>query len=171
MLDRQDIQQIGTLLDDKLEENNKKLVGKDELRSILEENNEKLVTQESLKSILEDNNEKLVDRIAIEVGSVIEQNVTPTLDGMNERLERMDGRLTGVEDRLTRVETQMVTKSFLTNQLGDLKEEVVGKMRIQDTKVNSIIDSLEENAVLDKPAIKSLRAIEVFPAPPAPLVS
>jgi len=115
MLDQQDIQQIGSLLDKKLEENNEKLVG----------------------------------RIAIEVGSVIEQNVTPMLDDMNERLGR--------------VESQIVTKSFLTDQLGGLREEMVGKMRKQDTKVNSIIDSLEEKAVLDKPAIKSLRAIKVFP--------
>ena len=176
MLDKQDIQQIGALLDEKLEEkletqlDKRKLVSEESLKSILAENNKKLVTKDELKTILEENNEKLVDRIAVEVGNVIEQNVTPTLDSLDERVTRIDERLmrvegqaTGMDERLMRVETQMVTKSFLADQLGVLKEDTVGKVRKEDGKVNAVIHALEEQDVLNQSAIRKLRAIEVFP--------
>ncbi len=134
MLDQQDIKKIGALLED---------------------NNKKLVTKDELETILDKNNERLVGRIAIEVGTIIEHNVTPVLDELSERL--------------TRVEAQMVTKSFLTDQLGNLKEDIAGKIRKQDEKMNLLIELLARKSVLSRQDMDALRSIEVFPAPSNPL--
>ena len=67
------------------------------------------------------------------------------------------------------METLMVTKPYLDDKIGDLKEDIVGKMRKEDEKVNFLIELLVRKAVLSKQDMAALRAIEVFPASPSPL--
>ena len=53
-------------------------------------------------------------QIGEEMGKVIEQNVTPALDSLNQRIER--------------IEAEMVTKSYLDDKLADIRGEFIARL-------------------------------------------
>ena len=71
-----------------------------------------------------------------------------------------------VDKRFDKIEADMVTKSYLDNKLADLEGSVIVRQRKEDQKVNLLIDLLQRKSVLEASDVRSLREIEVFPAPP-----
>ena len=110
--------------------------------------------------------ERVIPRIGVEVGKVIEENVTPALDRLETRLDGVETRLEGVETRLARVEATMVTKAYLDDKLADLEGSVIIRQRKEDQKMNRLIDILHEKAVPADSDVASLQEIEVFPSSP-----
>lgn len=94
--------------------------------------------------------------IGVELGKVIEQNVTPGLDSLHNRLDKVD-------NRLDKIESQMVTKSYLDDKLADLEGTVVVRQRKEDQKVNLLIDLLRRKSVLEKADVDQLQEFQVFP--------
>lgn len=88
-------------------------------------------------------------KIGEELGKVIEQNITPALDGLDKRLAW--------------VESNMVTKDDLSKGLADLKGNIVLKLRDEDKKVNLLIKLLQERNLLKEEDVQILKQIEVFP--------
>ncbi len=67
--------------------------------------------------------EQDIRRIGIEMGHVIEDNLNPRFDAIEQRLDGVERRLTAVEQRLTGVEATTVTKDYLDDKLADLRSE------------------------------------------------
>jgi len=108
MLENKDLEKIGKVVEGKIEENNKKLMGR--IGGVI-------------KNEIEENNKKLRK----EFGEVIEENIMPVLDSMNKRIDSID-------KRLTTVEATMVTKSYLDDKLADLEGSVIVRQRKEDKK-------------------------------------
>jgi uncharacterized protein YydD (DUF2326 family) len=90
-----------------------------------------------------------IKEIGIELGKVIEQNITPTLDELHREL--------------TEVKGQMVTKSYLDDKLAELEGAVIVRQRKEDQKVNLLIELLRNKSVLQETDVKQLQDIQVFP--------
>jgi hypothetical protein len=71
-----------------------------------------------IRTLLTENNVVLRDGILADVGEMIEQNVLPRFDEMNERFDRLEGRT-------DRIESTMVTKDYLDEKLGKLRGEFI----------------------------------------------
>ncbi len=87
---------------------------------------------------------KDLQKIGEELGKVIEQNVTPTLDAMDGRMGSFEGRMGSLEKKVDHVEAEMVTKSYLDDKLADLEGSLHAKLRKEDVKVNPLIDILQK---------------------------
>lgn len=68
---------------------------------------------------------------------------------------------------VNRIESQMVTKSYLDEKLGNFKGDMVALIRKEDNKTDRIVEELERHQVLPPASIQSIRDLHVFPAPPA----
>ena len=105
-----------------------------------------MLTQEDLKNI------------GVEVGRVVEQNVTPALERMatKEDLEHVKGDLEHVKN-------QMVTKDYFDDKLSDLKGDLVILMRKEDVKLLRLVELLKEKSILNETEVKDLLSMEPFP--------
>lgn len=110
-------------------------------------------------------NQDDIKEIGLELGKVIEHNVTPQFQGINERLDKVEGRLDKVEGRLGKVESQMVTKTYLDDKLADLEGNLIVRQRKEDQKVNRLIEMLQNKKVLEETEVKQLHEFQIFPAP------
>ncbi len=106
-----------------------------------------------------------IKEIGLELGKVIEHNITPQFQGVNERLDKVENRLDKVESRLNGVESQMVTKTYLDDKPADLEGSVISRQRKEDRKVNLLIQILENKKVLQETDVKQLHEFQIFPAP------
>ena len=94
-----------------------------------------------------------IKKIGVEVGKVIEHNITPAIDGLRQH----------VDARLGKVESQMVTKSYLDDKMAELEGGVIVRQRKEDKKVNLLIELLQSKSVLAETDVKQLKEIQVFP--------
>ena len=101
-----------------------------------------------------------IKKIGVEVGKVIEHNITPAIDGLR---QHVDARLDKVDARLGKVESQMVTKSYLDDKMAELEGGVIVRQRKEDKKVNLLIELLQSKSVLAETDVKQLKEIQVFP--------
>lgn len=92
---------------------------------------------------------KDLQQIGEELGKVIEQNVTPTLDDLDRRVAK--------------IEAEMVTKSYLDDKLADLEGGMVGRLRKEDAKVNRLVEMLQMKKVLTEEEVKQLAEFQIFP--------
>lgn len=83
-----------------------------------------------------------ISQIGIELGKVIEQNITPVLDEMR---------------------SQMVTRSYLDDKLAELEGTATVRQRKEDQKLNLLIDLLHRKALLQDNEVAELQEIQVFP--------
>jgi len=83
-----------------------------------------------------------ISQIGVELGRVIEQNITPMLEEMR---------------------SQMVTRSYLDDKLAELEGTTVVRQRKEDQKLNLLIDLLHSKAVLYDAEVAELQEIQVFP--------
>lgn len=114
-----------------------------------------MLTQEDLKNI------------GVELGKVIEQNITPTLEQMatKEDLKKMGTKedLSSLQKQVDHIENQMVTKSYLDEKLLDLRGDLTILMRKEDTKVLRLVECLKEKNVLNESEVQDILAMEPFP--------
>src|SRR3989338_7568917 len=75
-------------------------------------------------------------RVIEAVGEMVEQNITPALDKIHERLDTIEGQITTIK-------ADMVTKSYLDDKLADHSGEVVLREKKLDQKVNLVVDALD----------------------------
>ena len=101
-----------------------------------------------------------IKKIGVEVGKVIEHNITPAIDGLR---QHVDARLDKVDARLGKVGSQMVTKSYLDDKMAELEGGVIVRQRKEDKKVNLLIELLQSKSVLAETDVKQLKEIQVFP--------
>jgi hypothetical protein len=90
-----------------------------------------------------------IKEIGIELGKVIEHNITPALDELHREL--------------TGVRSQMITKPYLDDKLDELEGTVIIRQRKEDHKVNLLIELLHNKSVLQETDVKQLQDIQVFP--------
>ena len=67
------------------------------------------------------------------------------------------------KQEIGKVTNTMVTKSFFTDGIADLKGDLVVKLRKEDSKVNLLADILQDKKVIQEKDVKRLKEIEVFP--------
>lgn len=103
-----------------------------------------------------------IKKIGEEVGKVIEDNITPALDKIHERLDKMEGSMTD----LRKTVANLPDKAYLDEKIANFSGEVVVREKKQEQKVNLLIDALDEQHVLRPDTIKTIKAIQVFPPPP-----
>jgi predicted RNase H-like nuclease (RuvC/YqgF family) len=113
---------------------------------------------------------KDLKKIGEELGKVIEQNVTPTLDSLDQRVGHLDQRVGHLDQRVGNLErevgqirAEMVTKSYLDDKLADLEGGVMARLRKEDTKVNRLVDMLKNKRVLTEQEVSQLAELQVFP--------
>lgn len=111
--------------------------------------------------------EQDIKRIGVEVASVIEHNINPQFEGVYSRLDKIEGRLDGVEDRLgkveTRLDTEMVTKTYLDEKMGNLESKLLSQDRQSEKKIDALIDALVERRGLKPSDAERLEQVRVFP--------
>lgn len=100
--------------------------------------------------------EKDLQKIGEELGKVIEQNVTPALDHLDQRVGKL-------EHEVGQMRAEMVTKSYLDDKLAELEGGLIAKLRKEDTKLNHLVDMLKQKKVLTEQDAKQLAEIQVFP--------
>ena len=91
-------------------------------------------------------------KIGEEVGKVIEQNITPVLNGFDKRLIKIESNM-----------TTLATKDDLSRGVASIKGDLTLKLRDEDKKVNLLIKLLQERNLLKEEDVQLLRQIEVFP--------
>ncbi len=96
---------------------------------------------------------------------VWERNLKPAFDEVNHRFDKVENRLDKVENHLVNVEVQMVTKSYLDDKIGDLRGDLVVKLRKEDEKLNRLCEILKRKQVLDDADINQLSEFQIFPKP------
>ena len=164
MLTKDDLKQIGEVMDDKFFSFDKKVDEKfvtfdkkvddkffsfdkkvDDKFSLFDGKvDEKLVTFE----------DRLVGRIVGDVGEVFEQNFMPAMEMM------VDEKL---EAGLAPIKAAMVTKSYLDDKLADLKGDLIGHDRKLERKTDMLVGALVEHRALTASDVERLEASRVFP--------
>lgn len=104
-----------------------------------------------------------MQQIREELAKVIEDNINPQFEGINEKFIRVDKQFEGVNQRLTRVEATMVTKSYLDDKLADLGGDLVTKLRKEDAKLNRLVEIMKRKKVLTIDDTNELDEFQVFP--------
>mgnify|MGYP001559101059 CR=1 FL=1 len=115
-----------------------------------------------------------IKKIGEEVGKVIEQNVTPAIDGVHGQIDGLRAQIDGIHRQINEIygqidviRGQMVTKEYLDDKLdeklADLRGDLVVLMRKEDRKVRELIDILHQKNVLNQAEVKRLLILEPFP--------
>ena len=96
-------------------------------------------------------------KIGEEMGKVIEQNITPSMDALH-------AEIGGIHAEIGGIRAQMVTKDYLDEKLGDLRGDLTVLMRKEDVKLRELISILHTKQVLTPAEVKHLFSLEPFPA-------
>ena len=104
--------------------------------------------------------EKDIQKIGEEMGKVIEQNITPVLDEMNQKFDKLDKRVGKIEaemvtkdefnNEIGKIEAEMVTKAYLDDKLSDFADNLDAKRRKDDGKVNRLIGILKDKSIINE---------------------
>ena len=79
------------------------------------------------------------------------------------QFEQVDKRFDGVESRLDKIEATMVTKDYLDDKLADLRGDLVVLVRKEDTKVKTLVDTLQEHGVITNAEVRKILSMDPFP--------
>jgi hypothetical protein len=109
--------------------------------------------------MLEENDFK---RIGLEMCQVINENVLPVIEKLDERIEGLEKKFDELDGKVA----NLPDKAFLTNKLADLEGSVIVRQKKEDEKVNLLVKLLHKRAILHDEDIKFLEQIHVFPNPP-----
>lgn len=82
-------------------------------------------------------------------------DLKPQFDDIKTDLQNMKGDLQNVK-------TTMVTKSFMTEKINDLKGEFVVKFKKEDEKVENITDKLGDKKIFNSKDVEEIKSIDVF---------
>ncbi len=85
-------------------------------------------------------------------------------DHMDEQFVKMATKeeLAEVKERLIRVEANMATKSFVQDQIGDLRADLIVLSRKANTKLSVLIDSLVKEGAMKRATADRILAMEPF---------
>ncbi len=89
--------------------------------------------------------------------------VEQRLDKVEQRLDGVEQRLVSVEQRLTRLEMGAVTKEYLDEKLYSLKGDMIVMFRQENTKLETLVEALQEQRSLSLDKGKKILALEPFP--------
>lgn len=101
-------------------------------------------------------NQSDLKKINKEIGQVIEDNINPQFDAVNQRMDK-------VEKDILDIKVTMVTKSYLDDKLADLEGGLITKLRKEDQKVNRLIEIMQVKSLLTHEDVKHLKELQVFP--------
>lgn len=120
--------------------------------------------------------EQDIKKIGEEVGKVIEDNINPRFDALENQMGGIEGRMGGIEVRVGGIEGRMdmlektisnlPTKAYLDDKLADLEGGVIVRQRKEDERARLMISFLEQNKLLSDAQIAELRQFQIFVAPP-----
>jgi len=96
--------------------------------------------------------EQDIKRIGEELGLVIEHNLMPQFDRLDDRLDRIETRLDKLEDK---VET-LPTKDFVQDKLDDLHVETVNGFKAIERRMDRMIDDAPKS---------ELERLRLYPRP------
>lgn len=82
---------------------------------------------------------------------------------MDRRFEQVDVRFNEVDKRLNRVESQMVTKSYLDDKIGDLRVELGTMTKDVDKKDSALVRTLQDKTIIDQSKANEIIAMSPFP--------
>ncbi len=106
--------------------------------------------------------EQDIKKIGEELGKVIEDNITPALDKIHERLDTMGGQIEDIRKTIA----NLPDKDYFDDKLANLSGEVVVREKKQDQKVNLLIDAVDKQRIMPENIMAPIKAIHVFPSPP-----
>ena len=89
--------------------------------------------------------------------------LTDNFGGIKNRLSDIESDVSELKTEVGILKTTMVTKSFMTDRLIDLKTETTEKLKKEDEKVEKITEKLGDKKVFNAKDIKEIKSIEVFP--------
>jgi hypothetical protein len=92
---------------------------------------------------------KDLDLIGAEVAKVIEDNINPRFDAMDELFDRL-------ESRVDRIEDTMVTKDYLDDKLGQLHGDLIVNDRLLEHRLDRHLEGANH---------EELESLRLFPRP------
>ena len=117
-----------------------------------------------------------VDKLSFRVDALEQQNqdILSTINhfadqveqrflAIEQRLDRVEQRLDKVGQRLVRLEMGAVTKEYLDEKLHSLKGDMIFLMRQENTKLETLVEALQEQRSLPLDKSKKILALEPFP--------
>lgn len=110
--------------------------------------------------------EKDIQKIGVEVGRVLEDNINPQFDEIRGRLDKIEATMVTKDEfnnEIGKIKSEMVTKSYLDDKLADLEGNLVVKLRKEDGKVNRLIDILRSKSMLTDDEVAQFKDFQVFP--------
>lgn len=107
-------------------------------------------------------NQTDLKKINKEIGQVIEDNIDPQFETINQRFDRVEQRLDNIEKDTSVIKATMVTKSYLDDKLADLEGGLIAKLRKEDQKVDRLIEIMRVKSLLTHEDVKHLRELQVF---------
>ncbi|MFH1172960.1 MAG: hypothetical protein V1692_00335, partial [bacterium] len=173
MLEEQDIQQIGKIVEEKIDKTLEVKLGV-EINKAMEETVMPRIAvevgkavEEKLDKAIED---KIMPRIGVEMGRVIEENLMPVLgelrddvDSLKSDVNGLRSDVDGLKDEVGKIRNEMVTKSYLDDKLADLEGGLVSKLRKEDGKVDHLIGLLKNKSILSVQETEQLKEYQIFP--------
>ncbi len=77
--------------------------------------------------------------------------------------EDFDQDIKGINSEMQSIRSEMVTKEYLDEKLGDLRGDLTVLMRKEDVKLRELITILQTKQVLTPEEVKRLLQLEPFP--------
>ncbi|HUT22537.1 MAG TPA: hypothetical protein VMX18_04075 [Candidatus Bipolaricaulota bacterium] len=104
-----------------------------------------------------------LQKIAVEMGKVIEDNVNPQFEEIRSEIGSMKSEIGSMKSEIGGIRSQMVTKDYLDDKLADLRGDLTILMRKEDTKLIELIKVLKNKNVLEETEAKKILEMEPFP--------
>ena len=91
-----------------------------------------------------------------------EPKIQDVLEAIGTFANRVEERFEKLETKVTKIEATMVTKDYLDEKLADLRGDLVLLTRKEDTKLKTLVATLEEKKVIDKKDRTKIVTMEPF---------
>ncbi len=115
------------------------------------------------------NDEKFMDFLTDQFGGIHGdiKEIKTDLQGVKTDLQSVKTDLQAVKTDLQAdidsVRNQMVTKSFMTDKMINLKSDLIVMMRKRDEKLEKVVDKLGEKKIFNSKDIKEIKSMEASP--------
>jgi len=82
------------------------------------------------------------------------EQIDQRFEQIDQRFEQIDQRFEGLEGQVTRMGSQMVTKDYLDDKLGDLRGNIT-------IKFNALTDAIECHDILSSSEVTAIKRIKI----------
>jgi len=117
----------------------------------------------------EKKNNQVTNEEILETMNEFATTVDQRFDKVDQRFDKVDQRLDGVEGEISKVKgevggmkTTMVTKDYLDDKFADFRGDMVVLMRKEDTKLNKLVNVLNQRKVITDKDKEDILAMEPF---------